>query len=95
VQQSRRPRSLRNCNNTKIKAWELEPRSFESCPILPKRPPVKPPTQPLGFDLEIEKWIHEWESKKKKNHKINNLNFILDLTILRSWKMLWVFLKRR
>lgn len=32
---------------------------------MPKRPPVKPPTQPVGFDLEIEKRIHERESKKK------------------------------
>lgn len=32
---------------------------------MPKRPPVKAPTQPIGFDLEIEKRIQERESKKK------------------------------
>lgn len=32
---------------------------------MPKRPPAKPPTQPVGFDLEIEKRIQDRESKKK------------------------------
>lgn len=32
---------------------------------MPKKPPVKPPTQAIGFDLEIEKRIQERESKKK------------------------------
>ncbi|XP_059117628.1 targeting protein for Xklp2 isoform X1 [Peromyscus eremicus] len=49
----------------KFKARELDPRIFGSGPILPKRPPVKPPTQPIGFDLEIEKRIQDRESKKK------------------------------
>lgn len=53
------------CYRYKFKARELDPRIFESDPILPKRAPVKPPTQPVGFDLEIEKRIHERESKKK------------------------------
>lgn len=56
---------LEKMQQYKFKARELDPRIFESGPILPKRPPVKPPTQPIGFDLEIEKRIHERESKKK------------------------------
>lgn len=56
---------LEKLQQYKFKARELDPRIFESGPILPKRPPVKPPTQPVGFDLEIEKRIHERESKKK------------------------------
>jgi targeting protein for Xklp2 len=43
----------------KIKAWELDPRILECGPILLKKPPVKPPAQPVGFDLEIEKRIQE------------------------------------
>ncbi|XP_013361998.1 PREDICTED: targeting protein for Xklp2-like isoform X2 [Chinchilla lanigera] len=49
----------------KLKAQEVHPRIVESGPILLKRPPVKPPTQPFGFNLEIEKRIQEQESKKK------------------------------
>lgn len=56
---------LEKLQQYKFKARELDPRIFESGPILPKRAPVKPPTQPVGFDLEIEKRIHERESKKK------------------------------
>ncbi|XP_052039898.1 targeting protein for Xklp2 isoform X2 [Apodemus sylvaticus] len=56
---------LEKLQQYKFKARELDPKIFESGPILPKRPPAKPPTQPVGFDLEIEKRIHERESKKK------------------------------
>ncbi|KAM5246731.1 targeting protein for Xklp2 [Ctenodactylus gundi] len=49
----------------KFKAREVDPRILEGGPILPKKPPVKPATQPIGFDLEIEKRIQERESKKK------------------------------
>ncbi|XP_028630795.1 targeting protein for Xklp2 isoform X2 [Grammomys surdaster] len=56
---------LEKLQQYKFKARELDPRIFEGGPILPKKPPVKPPTQPVGFDLEIEKRIHERESKKK------------------------------
>ncbi|XP_067410081.1 targeting protein for Xklp2 isoform X2 [Emydura macquarii macquarii] len=49
----------------KFKAQELNPRIIEGGPILPKKPPVKEPTQPIGFDLEIEKRIQERESKKQ------------------------------
>lgn len=49
----------------KFKARELDPRILEGGPVLPKKPAVKPPTQPIGFDLEIEKRIQERESKKK------------------------------
>uniref|UniRef100_A0A8C8S7S2 TPX2 microtubule nucleation factor n=1 Tax=Pelusios castaneus TaxID=367368 RepID=A0A8C8S7S2_9SAUR len=49
----------------KFKAQELNPRITEGGPILPKKPPVKEPTKPIGFDLEIEKRIQERESKKQ------------------------------
>jgi hypothetical protein len=39
----------------KFKAWELDPRILKGEPILLKKPPMKRPTQPVGFDLEIEK----------------------------------------
>lgn len=50
----------------KFKTWEFDPKIFESGPNLPKVP-VKPPTQPVGFDLEIEKRIQERASKKKSS----------------------------
>uniref|UniRef100_A0A8C3IVY2 TPX2 microtubule nucleation factor n=1 Tax=Chrysemys picta bellii TaxID=8478 RepID=A0A8C3IVY2_CHRPI len=53
----------------KFKAQELNPRIIEGGPILPKKPPVKEPTQPIGFDLEIEKRIQERESKKQKEEE--------------------------
>lgn len=56
---------LEKLKQYKFKARELDPRILECGPILPKRPPVKPPTQPVGFDLEIEKRIQERESKRK------------------------------
>nr|XP_056700904.1 targeting protein for Xklp2 [Euleptes europaea] len=54
----------------KFKAQELNPRILEAGPILPKKPPVKESTKPIGFDLEIEKRIQERESKKpqEKEH---------------------------
>ncbi|XP_029417632.1 targeting protein for Xklp2 isoform X2 [Nannospalax galili] len=56
---------LEKLQQYKFKARELDPRIFEGGPLLPKKPPVKPPTQSVGFDLEIEKRIRERESKKK------------------------------
>ncbi|XP_013015446.1 targeting protein for Xklp2 isoform X2 [Cavia porcellus] len=56
---------LEKLQQYKFKAREIDPRILEGGPILPKRPPVKAPTQPIGFDLEIEKRIQERESKKK------------------------------
>ncbi|ELW63074.1 Targeting protein for Xklp2 [Tupaia chinensis] len=56
---------LEKLRQYKFKARELDPSILESGPILPKKLPVKPPTQPIGFDLEIEKRIQERESKKK------------------------------
>ncbi|XP_057385607.1 targeting protein for Xklp2 isoform X3 [Balaenoptera acutorostrata] len=56
---------LEKLQQYKFKAQELDPRILEGGPILPKKPPVKPSTQPIGFDLEIEKRIQERESKKK------------------------------
>lgn len=56
---------LEKLQQYKFKARELNPRILEGGPLLPKKPPVKPPTQPIGFDLEVEKRIRERESKKK------------------------------
>ncbi|XP_037667879.1 targeting protein for Xklp2 isoform X2 [Choloepus didactylus] len=56
---------LEKLQQYKFKAREIDPRILEGGPILPKKPAVKPPTQPVGFDLEIEKRIQERESRKK------------------------------
>ncbi|KAJ6655887.1 hypothetical protein lerEdw1_004657 [Lerista edwardsae] len=48
----------------KFKAQELNPRILEGGPVLPKKPPVKEPTKPVGFDLETEKRNQERESQK-------------------------------
>ncbi|NXE14412.1 TPX2B protein, partial [Lophotis ruficrista] len=50
----------------KFKARELDHKIFEGGPLLPKKPPVKELTQPIGFELEIEKRIQERESKKQQ-----------------------------
>ncbi|XP_038606251.1 targeting protein for Xklp2 isoform X2 [Tachyglossus aculeatus] len=55
---------LEKLQQYKFKAREVDPRILEGGPILPKKPPVKPPTQPVGFDLEIERRIQEREGKK-------------------------------
>ncbi|XP_036608313.1 targeting protein for Xklp2 isoform X3 [Trichosurus vulpecula] len=56
---------LEKIQQYKFRARELDSRILEGGPILPKKPPVKPPTQAIGFDLEIEKRIQEREAKKK------------------------------
>ncbi|NXK13798.1 TPX2B protein, partial [Herpetotheres cachinnans] len=53
----------------KFKARELNPKIFEGGPLLPKKPPVKDLTQPIGFELEIEKRIQERESKKQQEEE--------------------------
>uniref|UniRef100_A0A8D0E2I7 TPX2 microtubule nucleation factor n=1 Tax=Salvator merianae TaxID=96440 RepID=A0A8D0E2I7_SALMN len=53
----------------KFKAQELNPRILEGAPILPKKPPVKEPTKPVGFNLEIEKRIQERGSKKPQEEE--------------------------
>lgn len=50
----------------KFKAREVNHKIFEGGPLLPKKPPVKKLTQPIGFQLEIEKRIQERESKKQQ-----------------------------
>ncbi|KFP19424.1 Targeting protein for Xklp2-B, partial [Egretta garzetta] len=50
----------------KFKARELNHKIFEGGPLLPKKPNVKELTQPIGFELEIEKRIQERESKKQQ-----------------------------
>ncbi|XP_076208576.1 targeting protein for Xklp2 isoform X3 [Aptenodytes patagonicus] len=53
----------------KFKAQELDYKIFEGGPLLPKKPPVKELTQPVGFELEIEKRIQERESKKQQERE--------------------------
>ncbi|NXB12466.1 TPX2B protein, partial [Cnemophilus loriae] len=53
----------------KFKARELNHKIFEGGPLLPKKPAVKELTQPVGFQLEIEKRIQERESKKQQEEE--------------------------
>ncbi|NXN88774.1 TPX2 protein, partial [Bombycilla garrulus] len=53
----------------KFKAREINHRILESGPLLPKKPPRKELTQPIGFQLEIEKRIQERESKKQQEEE--------------------------
>ncbi|XP_071616156.1 targeting protein for Xklp2 isoform X1 [Heliangelus exortis] len=53
----------------KFKARELNHKIFEGGPLLPKKPAVKELTQPIGFELEIEKRIQERESKKQQEEE--------------------------
>uniref|UniRef100_A0A8C8AAW5 TPX2 microtubule nucleation factor n=1 Tax=Otus sunia TaxID=257818 RepID=A0A8C8AAW5_9STRI len=53
----------------KFKARELDHKIFEGGPLLPKKLPVKELTQPVGFELEIEKRIQERESKKQQEEE--------------------------
>ncbi|XP_009694815.1 PREDICTED: targeting protein for Xklp2 [Cariama cristata] len=53
----------------KFKARELDHKIFEGGPLLPKKPPVKELTQPIGFELEIEKRIQERECKKQQEEE--------------------------
>ncbi|NXR54829.1 TPX2B protein, partial [Hippolais icterina] len=53
----------------KFKARELNRKIFEGGPLLPKKPSVKELTQPIGFQLEIEKRIQERESKKQQEEE--------------------------
>ncbi|NXF12421.1 TPX2 protein, partial [Smithornis capensis] len=53
----------------KFKARELNHKIFEGRPLLPKKPPVKVLTQPVGFELETEKRIQERESKKQQEEE--------------------------
>ncbi|XP_077109192.1 targeting protein for Xklp2 isoform X2 [Ranitomeya variabilis] len=47
----------------KFKAQELNTKILEGGPLLPKKPPVKEPTKPVGFNLEIEKRLQQREKK--------------------------------
>ncbi|NWI49121.1 TPX2 protein, partial [Calyptomena viridis] len=53
----------------KFKARELNHKIFEGGPLLPKKPPAKVLTQPIGFELETEKRIQERESKKQQEEE--------------------------
>ncbi|XP_067856838.1 targeting protein for Xklp2 [Heptranchias perlo] len=56
---------LEKIQSYKFKAQEVNPRILEGGPILPKKPRVKELTEPIGFDLEIEKRIREREENRK------------------------------
>ncbi|XP_062897619.1 targeting protein for Xklp2 isoform X1 [Mobula hypostoma] len=56
---------LEKIQSYKFKAQEVKPRILEGGPVLPKKPHVKEPTKPIGFDLEIEKRIREREENRK------------------------------
>ncbi|XP_074461869.1 targeting protein for Xklp2 isoform X2 [Larus michahellis] len=60
---------LEKIQQYKFKARELDHKIFEGGPLLPKKPPVKELTQPIGFELEIEKRIQERESKKQQEEE--------------------------
>ncbi|XP_010213780.1 PREDICTED: targeting protein for Xklp2 [Tinamus guttatus] len=60
---------LEKMQQYKFRARELDPKILEGGPILPKKPTVKELTQPVGFDLEIEKRIQERESKKQQEEE--------------------------
>ncbi|NXF22749.1 TPX2 protein, partial [Rhodinocichla rosea] len=53
----------------KFKAREFNHKIFETGPLLSKKPPVRKATQPIGFQLEIEKRIQERESKKQQEEE--------------------------
>ncbi|XP_053309616.1 targeting protein for Xklp2 [Spea bombifrons] len=50
----------------KFKAQELDLRVLEGGPILLKKPSVKEPTKPVGFNLEIEKRLQQREKKEEE-----------------------------
>ncbi|XP_072917653.1 targeting protein for Xklp2 isoform X1 [Hemitrygon akajei] len=56
---------LEKIQSYKFKAQEVNTKILEGGPILPKKPHVKEPTKPIGFDLEIEKRIREREENRK------------------------------
>ncbi|XP_064023779.1 targeting protein for Xklp2 isoform X3 [Pogoniulus pusillus] len=60
---------LEKIQQYKFKAQELDRKIFEGGPLLPKKPPVKELTQPVGFELEIEKRIQDRESKKQQEEE--------------------------
>ncbi|NWJ02905.1 TPX2 protein, partial [Crypturellus undulatus] len=60
---------LEKMQQYKFRARELDPKILEGGPILPKKPAVKELTQPVGFELEIEKRIQERESKKQQEEE--------------------------
>ncbi|NXW34008.1 TPX2B protein, partial [Phaetusa simplex] len=60
---------LEKIQQYKFKARELDHKIFEGGPLLPKKPPVKELTQPIGFELETEKRIQDRESKKQQEEE--------------------------
>lgn len=60
---------LEKLQQYKFKAQELNPKILEGGPINPKKPPVKAPTKPVGFNLEIEKRLQQREKKDDKEEE--------------------------
>ncbi|KAM9296567.1 targeting protein for Xklp2 [Gastrophryne carolinensis] len=60
---------LEKLQQFKFKAQELNPKILEGGPLLPKKPPVKEPTKPIGFNLEIEKRIQQREKKDDESEE--------------------------
>ncbi|XP_065705838.1 targeting protein for Xklp2 isoform X1 [Patagioenas fasciata] len=60
---------LEKIQQYKFKAREVNHKIFEGGPLLPKKPPAKELTRPIGFELEIEKRIQERESKKQQEEE--------------------------
>ncbi|XP_069809200.1 targeting protein for Xklp2 isoform X2 [Dendropsophus ebraccatus] len=60
---------LEKLQQYKFKAQELNPKILEGGPILPKKPPVKEPTKPIGFSLEIEKRLQQREKKEDEHEE--------------------------
>uniref|UniRef100_W5MG98 TPX2 microtubule nucleation factor n=1 Tax=Lepisosteus oculatus TaxID=7918 RepID=W5MG98_LEPOC len=56
--------SVPKSQSFKFKALELNRKVLDGA-LVPKKPPVKESTQPIGFDLEIEKRLQEREASKK------------------------------
>ncbi|KAG8447264.1 hypothetical protein GDO86_014652 [Hymenochirus boettgeri] len=57
---------LEKIQQYKFKAQELNTRILEGGPFVPKKPPMKEPTKPIGFNLEIEKRIQQREKKDEE-----------------------------
>ncbi|XP_075703069.1 targeting protein for Xklp2 isoform X1 [Rhinoderma darwinii] len=53
----------------KFKAQELNVKILEGGHIPPKKPPVKEPTKPIGFNLEIDKRVQQREKKVEEEEE--------------------------
>jgi hypothetical protein len=93
VQQDKRPKRLRKCNNTNSKHGNLI-LEFLNVGLFYSRNPLW--NHLLSLLALIWKLRKESSSEShRRNQRMDTLNFIPDFALLRSWKMFWVFLKRR